>query len=434
MTDVTIKKTENLNGEICAPPSKSYTQRMLIAAALSSGISKISNPLLSDDTEATLRAITALGATVEKAENCWTITGANSLTSPKEPIDCGESGATLRFMIPIVALTPDPSRLFFKGSLERRPIEPLLKSLYDLGVNVHTKKQGNKDAVLVDGGGILGGQTSIPGDISSQFISGLMFACPLAKVDTEITLTTPLESADYVKMTEDVLAKHGVRVLIYDNFARMEIPAGQIFKPIDSRVPGDFSSVAFLLAAAAITLSKVQINSLDYDTVQGDKAILGILKQMGVEGKVCDNSSEINGTGNLLKPLNVDAKNIPDLVPVCAALACYAEGTSKITGAQRLKLKESDRLKSLYLELKKMGAKIVVDESSLTIEGPCNLHGAVIDTHNDHRIAMACSVAALGAKGQTTIRNAQCVRKSYPQFFTHLKQLGAEIVGGKFDR
>jgi 3-phosphoshikimate 1-carboxyvinyltransferase len=337
-------------------------------------------------------------------------------------------------MIPIVALTPDPSRLFFKGSLERRPIEPLLKSLYDLGVNVHTKKQGNKDAVLVDGGGILGGQTSIPGDISSQFISGLMFACPLAKVDTEITLTTPLESVDYVKMTEDVLAKHGVRVLIYDNFARMEIPAGQIFKPIDSRVPGDFSSVAFLLAAAAITLSKVQINSLDYDTVQGDKAILGILKQMGVEGKVCDNSSEINGTGNLLKSLNVDAKNIPDLVPICAALACYAEGTSKITGAQRLKLKESDRLKSLYLELKKMGAKIVVDESSLTIEGPCNLHGAVIDPHNDHRIAMACSVAALGAKGQTTIRNAQCVRKSYPQFFTHLKQLGAEIVGGKFDR
>jgi len=434
MTDVTIKKTENLNGELCAPPSKSYTQRMLIAAALSGGISKIANPLLSEDTEATLRAITALGATVEKAEDCWTITGSNQLTSPKEPIDCGESGATLRFIIPIAALAPDPSKLLFKGSLERRPIEPLLKSLYDLGVNAHTKKQGSKDAIFVDGGGILGGQTSIPGDISSQFISGLMFACPLAKVDTEITLTTPLESVDYVKMTEDVLAKRGVRVLIYDNFARMEIPADQIFKPVDSRVPGDFSSVAFLLAAAAITLSKVQISSLDYDTVQGDKAILGILKQIGVEGKVCEQSAEINGSGDMLKPLNIDAKNIPDLVPVCAALACYAEGTSKITGAQRLKLKESDRLKSLYLELKKMGAKIEVDESSLTIEGPCNLHGAVIDPHNDHRIAMACSVAALGAKGQTTIRNAECVRKSYPQFFTHLKLLGAEIVGGKFDR
>jgi 3-phosphoshikimate 1-carboxyvinyltransferase len=434
MTDVTVKLTENLNGEVCAPPSKSYTQRMVIASALSCGISKITNPLVADDTEATLRAITALGATVATAEDCWTVTGANPLTNAKEPIDCGESGATLRFMIPIAALAPDPSVLFFRGSLERRPIEPLLKSLYDLGVNVTTKKRGDKDAVFVDGGGILGGQTSIPGDISSQFVSGLMFACPLAKVDSEITLTTPLESADYVKMTEEVLANHGVKVLIYDNFARIEIPAGQTYKPVDHKVPGDFSSASFLLAAAAITNSKVQINSLDYKSVQGDKAILGILKQMGVAGKVCDDSAEIIGTGELLKPLNVDAKNIPDLVPVCAVLACYAEGTSKISGAQRLKLKESDRLNSVYVELKKMGAKINVDESSLTINGPCILHGAVIDPHNDHRIAMACSVAALGAKGQTTIRNAGCVRKSYPQFFTHLKQLGAEIVGGKFDR
>ena len=434
MTDVTVKLTENLNGEVCAPPSKSYTQRMVIASALSCGISKITNPLVADDTEATLRAITALGATVATAEDCWTVTGANPLTNAKEPIDCGESGATLRFMIPIAALAPDPSVLFFRGSLERRPIEPLLKSLYDLGVNVTTKKRGDKDAVFVDGGGILGGQTSIPGDISSQFVSGLMFACPLAKVDSEITLTTPLESADYVKMTEEVLANHGVKVLIYDNFARIEIPAGQTYKPVDHKVPGDFSSASFLLAAAAITNSKVQINSLDYKSVQGDKAILGILKQMGVAGKVCDDSAEIIGRGELLKPLNVDAKNIPDLVPVCAVLACYAEGTSKISGAQRLKLKESDRLNSVYVELKKMGAKINVDESSLTINGPCILHGAVIDPHNDHRIAMACSVAALGAKGQTTIRNAGCVRKSYPQFFTHLKQLGAEIVGGKFDR
>ena len=135
-----------------------------------------------------------------------------------------------------------------------------------------------------------------------------------------------------------------------------------------------------------------------------------------------------------MKPLSVDAKNMPDLVPVCAALACYANGTSKITGAQRLRLKESDRLSSLYVELRKMGAQIDVDASSLTVKGPCALHGAVVDAHNDHRIAMACAVAALGAQGQTTIQNAECVRKSYPQFFTHLKQLGAEIVGGKFDR
>ena len=144
---------------------------------------------------------------------------------------------------------------------------------------------------------------------------------------------------------------------------------------------------------------------------------------MGVDGKVCENSVEISGTGDPLEPLNVDAKNIPDLVPVCTVLACYAKGTSKITGAQRLKLKESDRLSSLYLELRKMGAQISMDEDSLTVKGPCALHGAVIDPHNDHRIAMACAVAALRAEGETTIQNAECVRKSYPQFFTDLKQI-----------
>ena len=434
MTNVIIKKTEKLSGEISAPPSKSFTQRILIAAALSNGISKISNPLQSEDTQATLRAIKALGANVVVAEDYWTVTGANPLTNAKEPIDCGESGATLRFIVPVAALAPDPSTLTFSGALERRPIEPLIKSLADLGANVHIKKLNNKDAILVEGGGILGGETSIAGDVSSQFISGLMFACPMAKVDTDITVNTPLESIDYVKMTWDVLAKHEIRIEVHDNYKLIHIPANQTYKSLDSRVPGDFSSAAFLLAASAITNSTVQINNLEYGSPQGDKAILGILKQMGVVGKVCDNSVMINGTGNLLEPLNVDAKNIPDLVPICTALACYAKGTSKIIGAQRLKLKESDRLKSLHLEFRKMGASIKIDADSITVEGPCSLHSAVINPHNDHRIAMACAVAALGAKSQITIQNAQCVRKSYPQFFTHLKQLGAEIVGGKFDR
>jgi 3-phosphoshikimate 1-carboxyvinyltransferase len=434
MVDVIVKKAERLSGEVCAPPSKSYTQRMLIAAALSNGTGKVSNPLLSEDTEATLRAITALGAETNFEENCWNIKGAVPLQNAKEPIDCGESGATLRFMIPVAALAADPSILLFRGSLERRPIEPLLKSLDDLGATVQNKKLHGKDAVFVGGGGILGGQTSIRGDVSSQFISGLMFACPMAKVDTEIVLTTPLESADYVKMTWDVLLKHGVSVDIYGNFERIYIPANQTYKPCDCKVPGDFSSAAFLLAAAAIINSKVQVNDLDNESVQGDKAILGILKQMGVAGKVCENSVEIDGTGSSLQALNVDARNIPDLVPVCAALACFAKGASKITGAQRLRLKESDRLASLSGELRKMGAQIKAGSRGLIVTGAAGLHGAVINPHNDHRVAMACAVAALGAEGQTTIQNAECVRKSYPQFFTHLKQLGAEIVGGKFDR
>jgi 3-phosphoshikimate 1-carboxyvinyltransferase len=431
MVDVIVMKTEELSGIVCAPSSKSYTQRMIIAAALSNGSSKVSDPLLSEDTEATLRAVTALGAKVIIVDGCWTIEGT-TLKGAKEPIDCGESGATLRFMVPVAALANGSSTLVFKGSVEKRPVAPLIASLNELGAKAHIGKLGDKDAVFVEGGGIIGGETSIPGNVSSQFISGLMFACPKAQVDTEIMLSSPLESEGYIKMTEAVLVNHGVKVPAHEN--HIHIPANQTFTSADGRVPGDFSSAAFLLAAAAITHSKVQINNLDYGSVQGDKAIIGILKHMGVNGKVCGDSVEIEGSGSLLKTNEVDAKHIPDLVPAIAVLMCYAKGTSHIFGANRLRLKESDRLESLYLELKKMGAQITIDSDGLIIEGVSPLHGAIIDPHNDHRIAMACAVAALGAEGQTTIQNADCVRKSYPQFFTHLRQIGADIVGGKFDR
>jgi 3-phosphoshikimate 1-carboxyvinyltransferase len=434
MTDVIVRKAETLKGEVCAPPSKAYTQRMLIAAALAHGTSQISGPLFSDDTEAALRAVKALGAKVKAAEDCWTVESAQPLKGAQKPIDCGESGATLRFMIPVAALAPEPSVFVFGKSLERRPIEPLLQSLKQLGVKVHSQRLGGKLSIVVQGGGIAGGKTTMRGDVSSQFVSGLMFACPMARVDTEITLTTPLESKGYVKMTQAVLAEHGVKVFISEEFDRLHIPSNQAYKPCSHRVPGDFSSAAFLLAAAAITNSEVSIKNLDYETVQGDKAVLAILKRMGVNGRVCPDRVEIEGKSGLLEAVDVDARNIPDLVPVCAVLACYVKGTSKIHDAHRLRYKESDRLLSLYLELKKMGAQIAMDEGSLTVNGPCALHGATIDPHNDHRIAMACAVAALGASGETRIQDAECVRKSYPKFFHDLRALGADVVGGEFDR
>jgi len=256
----------------------------------------------------------------------------------------------------------------------------------------------------------------------------------MARLNTEITLTTPLESKGYVQMTQAVLAGHGVKVHISERFDCLRIPSNQAYKPCSLRVPGDFSSAAFLLAAAAITRSDVSVKNLDYATVQGDKAILEILKRMGVNGRVCPDRVEVEGKGGLLEAVDVDARNIPDLVPVCAVLACYAKGTSKIHDAHRLRYKESDRLLSLYLELKKMGAQIAMDENSLTVKGPCALHGATVDPHNDHRIAMACAVAALGASGETRIQDAECVRKSYPKFFSDLRLLGVDVVDGEFDR
>ena len=434
MTEVVVRRAERLKGEVCAPPSKAYTQRMLIASALAHGTSKVSGPLVSEDTEAALRAVKALGASIRVESDCWTVEGAQPLKAAEKPIDCGDSGATLRFMVPVAALAPESSVFVFGKSLEQRPIAPLLQSLRQLGAEVYRQRIDGRASIVVKGGGIAGGKTSIQGDVSSQFISGLMFACPMARADTEIVLTTPLESKGYVKMTQAVLAEHGIIINISGEFDCLRIPSNQTHKPCDQRVPGDFSSAAFLLAAAAVTRSDVQVKNLNYEAVQGDKAILEVLKRMGVNGKVCPDHVEIAGGGGLLEALDVDARDVPDLVPVCAALACYAKGTSKIHDAHRLRYKESDRLMSLYLELRKMGAQISMNQDSLTVEGPCDLHGAMIDPHNDHRIAMACAVAALCASGETRIQNAECVRKSYPRFFSDLRLLGVDVVGGEFDR
>lgn len=428
MVDVVIGKSGHLEGEVWAPPSKAYTHRMLIAALLSNGTSKISNPLVSDDTKATLRAIKAFGAEAELQEKCWTISGVDSLRTPKNPIDCGESGATLRFMIPVAALAPESSILTFGSSLERRPIAPLLQSLKQLGTESNLQLKEESSLVRIHGGGIRGGKTSIRGDVSSQFISGLLFACPRAKLDTEVDVTTPLESRSYVQMTIEILGKHGIRVSASDDFTLLKIPSNQMYKPCDHEVPGDFSSAAFLLAAAAITFSRVKLKNLDRHSIQGDRAILDMLAEMGSKVRVSDEYVEVQG-GKQLNAIDVDARDIPDLVPVCAALACYSKGTSKIYNAKRLRYKESDRLASLHLELKKMGAEITMKEDRLIIRGPCTMHGATIDPHNDHRIAMACAVAALGARGETKIQNSEYVSKSYPRFFDDLRSLGANIVG-----
>jgi len=430
MTEVVIRRTEALSGEVVAPPSKAYTHRMLIAALLSNGVSRIENYLVSDDTLATLRAVEAFGAEVKRNKNILEIRGVKQLKTPKRLVDCGESGATLRFMIPVAALAPGDTTFIMGHSLSKRPLTPLLQSLRQLGVK--TQYQTGELYVKIQGGGINGGETTLRGDISSQFISGLLFACPMARRDTEIILTTPMESKSYVQMTEEILNRHRVKVFISEDFRRIEVPCSQNYSPCNHVVPGDFSSAAYLLAAAAITSSKIKIKNLDCSTRQGDKAILDTLKQAGLEVKAGEGFVEVKGT--LSNPINLDARDVPDLVPACAAIACYTEGMSKIYNAKRLRYKESDRLATIYTELRKMGADITVDEDSLTIRGPCKMHGAIIDPHSDHRIAMACAAAALGAEGETKILNAECVGKSYPTFFRDLKLLGAKIVDGKFDR
>jgi len=282
--------------------------------------------------------------------------------------------------------------------------------------------------LVVHGGGIRGGVASIPGDISSQFISGLLFASPLAKADVEIRLSSTLESRSYVEMTLEVLRDHRVTVRSSPDARMFLIPNRQRLAPYSRTIPGDYSSAAFLLAAAAVTSSKITVANLEKRTIQGDSAIVEILKEMGADPKVRDECVEVEGA-RPLEAVQIDARDVPDLAPVCAVLACYAKGRTVIRNAKRLRIKESDRIESLVTELNRMAAKITVVENGIVVDGPCKLRGAAVDPHGDHRIAMACSVAALGAHGETEIYNAGCVSKSYPRFFEDLRSLGGNVIG-----
>jgi 3-phosphoshikimate 1-carboxyvinyltransferase len=426
MANAIIKGSQSLRGEASAPSSKSYTHRALIAALLSDNITRISNPLDSGDTRATLNAITALGAKTSQQEDCWTILGAAQVEAPSSPIDCGESGSTLRFILPVSALAMRPSTFILQPSLARRPLAPLLKSLEQLGVRSRFQPNCRIPYVKIQGGGIKGGATTIAGDVSSQFISGLLFGCSKAESNTDINLTTPLESKDYVRMTIEILSKHGVKVFPDDNMRNFRVPSRQTYEAYDHAVPGDFSSASFLLAAAAITSSKLKVTNLNCNWPQGDSQIVKILQEAGSTVKTTDDCVEIDSMR--LGTVNVDARDVPDLVPACASLACYSTGISKIYNARRLRYKESDRLSALSAELGKMGGKVTVVEDGFVVEGPCKMHGGRIDPRGDHRIAMACAVAALGAHGQTIIKNCECVNKSYPRFFEDLNILGADVT------
>ncbi len=422
MTTIRVLQTHHLSGTLQAPGSKSYTHRAIIAAALSSGWSELRYPLLCDDTEATLEACRSLGARIKKEKDAIWIHGSK-LIAPKKPINCRESGSTLRFLIPVVALGHGDIHLTGSPGLLARPIGPLMQALEQLGIGA-TSHKGYPPAVIHGQGHISGGSVNIVGNVSSQYITGLLFACPLADDPTEINITTPLESKPYVESTLDVLHKHKITVDTSPNYRQFKIPSQQRYQEYCHRVPGDFSSTSFLMVAAAITGSKVQFTNLVKH--QPDSTILQLLKRMNCH--VHEEDTSILIQGKTLQGISINAANTPDLVPACAVAACFAQGETVIMNAKRLRIKESDRLSALNLVLSEMGASITESEDSLHITGGSQLRGTVIQDHNDHRIAMAAAIAGLKAEGATVIPNAECVNKSYPTFFTDLQKLGAKII------
>ncbi len=364
-----------------------------------------------------------MGARIVKQDELM-ITGPEQLLAPESDMDCRGSGTTLRIFTALSALTKGRCVLTGDQSLQARPMTALLQALGQLGVNASSIRGDGKPPVEVFGQGITGGAVRIRGDISSQYISGLLFACAQAENETRIEITTQLESQPYVEMTIEVMQQFGVNAEPSKEWNQILIPRRQNYVETHYEVPGDYSSAAFLMIAGALSGS-IKVTGLKEKSRQGDSQIILLLKHMGISIDFAKGGYIV--TRSDPKSFNIDVSNTPDLVPILAVLACQAKGQTRIFNASRLRFKESDRLSTTTTELKKMGARIDETKDGIIIEGPTRLHGAEIDSHNDHRIAMACTVAGLIAKGPTMIEGVECISKSYPEFIEHMQSLGADI-------
>ncbi len=417
---VLIDKSE-VKGKVKAPSSKSYTVRGLMCAALAKGESEIVNPLSADDTEAAINVLSQVGVTIERGGSLWRVSGGN-LRPPDDDLFCGDSAATLRFMTAICSIVPGKCRLTAGSSLSRRPVLPLVQALRQLGVNCSS--QGEVPPVVVEGGRLKGGVTELRGDISSQFVSALLLVSPFADEDVSIRLTTPLESKPYVLMTIDCLERFGIKVA--QSSERFDV-APQTYHPARYEVEGDWSSASYFLALGTVA-GNIEVENLNPDSLQGDKIMLDFLKEMGAQLQVRKNSVMVRKSR--LKAIRADLSDCIDLMPTMAVLAACAEGTSEFTGIERARLKESNRVEAMKEGLERMGVKVSAVRDSLTISG-AKAKGAVIDSQSDHRIAMAFSVLG-SAAGGTVINEAECVAKTFPEFWDILKSVGSELtVDGK---
>ncbi len=426
MKSVKITPTK-LKGQISVPPSKSLSHRMLICACLAEGESTIRNVDFSDDIIATLNGIKALGAKVR----CFKGNSSNGTYDVvvegngfpeiiQDTIDCMESGSTLRFLIPVALLAGKEITFTGRGRLSQRPLDVYCKIFEKQGINFYPNTGGLPITLT---GKLKPGRFYVKGDVSSQFISGLLFALPLLDRDSEIMITTRMESRGYIDLTINALKKFSIQVVNH-NYEYFRVKGNQRYKPANCRVEGDYSQCAFWLVAGILN-GDITCSDLDPNSLQGDKSIVDILLQMGATLVVEDNF--VNAKSSQTFGITIDASQCPDLVPPLAVLGALSKGNTKIINAGRLKIKESDRLKAISTELAKLGAKIVELPEGLEIHGLDMLEGGIVDSWNDHRIAMALAVAALRCKNPVTIKNSNCVNKSYPDFWNDFRKLGGRI-------
>ncbi|HHQ44888.1 MAG TPA: 3-phosphoshikimate 1-carboxyvinyltransferase [Candidatus Altiarchaeales archaeon] len=421
--DVRIRKTERLEGRVKIPSSKSYTIRALIAAMLADGEVTVKEPLISRDTRACMNVCEKLGAKLKLEDgDVLKVLGVGGTPAPQSGlIDCMNSGTTLRIATAVASLSEKPVSFTGDESLRSRPIQPLLDALAQAGV--HGEAVNGNPPVKVRGP-FTGGRIEIAGNLSSQYLSALLMTAPLAEKDSEIILASPLKSRPYVDLTLSVLGKFGVKVK-NKNYSKFQIPGRQKYGAKEYVVEGDYSSAAFILAAAALTGGKVEVLNLNKDSLQADKKIVEILGKMGAKIEAKQNSVIIEG-GNKLKGATIDLSNSPDLLPIISVLGACAEGETRIVNTEHARLKECDRINAMATELFKMGADLEEADDGLILGKSC-LSGCEVHGWLDHRIIMSLAVAGLCAEGETKITGAEHIDVTYPDFFKDLKTLGAKI-------
>ena len=440
--DIKIKPSK-LSGNIVIPPSKSFAHRALICAALSEGKSIVRNIELSDDIRATLEALEELGATSKIENISIEIEGIqimnndvhdinnniHNMNNNMHIINCNESGSTLRFMIPIAAALGYKCRFEMSGNLGKRPLDVY----YDIFDKNGIKYKRGENYLEIDGN-LNAGEYDIPGNISSQFITGMLFALSMLEEDSLLKITDKIESKSYIDITLQCLKDFGIEIE-NNNYRKFRIKGNQKYKCRKEKqgynkytVEGDFSQGAFFLCADAIG-NDVNIKGLRRDSIQGDKATLEILERMGCE-RIYNECSDIKMKVNSLNSTVIDATDCPDIIPVLSVCAAFANGTTEIINAKRLRIKECDRLSAINEELSKLGASIEEKEDSLIIHGNGNKKlkgGCEVWSHKDHRICMMLSIASTICEEDIIIKDAECISKSYPRFFEDFEKIGGCI-------
>ena len=431
-----VKNISGIGGVVKAPPSKSYSHRAVILASLADGTSRLYDMLYSEDTISSINVCRALGAEITKKDDCLEVTGTGGKlhNSSEGPIDLGNSGTTLRLMTSIAALSDNDVILTGDDSLKTRPMDLLIDALANLGV-CSESVNGNGKAPIIIRPGYSGGETSIYGNVSSQYISSILVSAPLGEKSVTLFVLPEFKSRPYVDMTLDIMKKFGVKVLkgfyVKHDDCTKEHKACRIdefklkkqnYVSCDYTVEGDYSSASYLLAAVAINGGHAKILNLFKNSKQGDKQILEILERMGADIAVHDDYVEISSNGKL-KGIDVDLSNAPDLLITVAVLAAMAEGTTNITGVRHARVKETDRIDTTCRQLRKLGCNVKEFEDGMEITG--GLSSGVVDSCADHRLAMAFSL--VGLRHDIEIENGEVFDVSFPNFIEAMAEIGFEL-------